>query len=131
DQRTGVRHRRLFHVPLCRGPGKLRSARATAALRAQSTKCLQTRVRAETLLMADFVYCLNSSTIRPTPILKKIEIAGQAGYAAIELWHDDIDAHLARGGTLKELRHALDDRQLAVPTTIYLKGWFETTGPEH
>lgn len=81
--------------------------------------------------MADFVYCLNSSTIRPTPILKKINIAGQAGYAAIELWHDDIDAHLARGGTLQELRHALDDHKLAVPTTIYLKGWFETTGPEH
>lgn len=81
--------------------------------------------------MADFIYCLNSSTIRPVPILKKIEIAGQTGYAAIELWHDDIDAHLARGGTLKEIRKALDDQGLAVPTTIYLKGWFETTGPEH
>jgi 2-keto-myo-inositol isomerase len=81
--------------------------------------------------MADFIYCLNSSTIRPTPILKKIEIAAAAGYRAIELWHDDIDAHLARGGTLAELRRALDDRGLAVPTTIYLKGWFETTGDPH
>ena len=81
--------------------------------------------------MTDFFYCLNSSTIRPVPILKKIEIAGKAGYAAIELWHDDIDAHLAGGGTLLENRHAIDDQNLDVPTTIYLKGWFETTGPEH
>ena len=81
--------------------------------------------------MADFLYCLNSSTIRPTPILEKIEIAARAGYVAIELWHDDIDAHLARGGTLGEIRKALADHKLSVPTTIYLKGWFETTGPEH
>jgi len=81
--------------------------------------------------MADFLYCLNSSTIRPVPILKKIEIAGKAGYAAIELWHDDIDAHLAAGGTLREIRKAVDDQNLDVPTTIYLKGWFETTGSEH
>ena len=81
--------------------------------------------------MSDFLYCLNASTIRPVPILKKIEIAGKAGYAAIELWHDDIDAHLADGGTLAEIRHAVDDQNLDVPTTIYLKGWFETTGPAH
>jgi 2-keto-myo-inositol isomerase len=79
--------------------------------------------------MADFLYCLNSSTIRPVPILKKIEIAGKAGYTAIELWHDDIDAHLAAGGNLGEIRKALDDQNLDVPTTIYLKGWFETSGP--
>ena len=46
--------------------------------------------------MPGFLYCLNSSTIRPAPILKKIEVAAQAGYSAIELWHDDIDAHVAR-----------------------------------
>ncbi len=81
--------------------------------------------------MANFIYCLNSSTIRPTPILDKIRIAGETGYQAIELWHDDIDAHLNQGGTLAELRWALGDNGLTVPTTIYLKGWFETTGSEH
>jgi len=81
--------------------------------------------------MANFIYCLNSSTIRPVPILKKIEVAAKAGYQAIELWHDDIDQFLAEGGSLKDIRKALDDRQLTVPTTIYLKGWFETTGAEH
>lgn len=79
--------------------------------------------------MADFLYCLNSSTIRPVPILKKIEIARRAGYCAIELWHDDIDAHLAQGGSLADIRAAVESEGLQVPTTIYLKGWFETTGP--
>lgn len=81
--------------------------------------------------MADFSYCLNSSTIKPAPILKKIEIAGKVGYSAIELWHDDIDAHLASGGSLRDIRKALADNRLAVPTTIFLKGWFDTTGDEH
>lgn len=81
--------------------------------------------------MSDFIYTLNSSTIRPTPILQKIRIAGEVGYKAIELWHDDLDAHVARGGTLAEVRQALADQGLTVPTTIYLKGWFETTGDLH
>ena len=81
--------------------------------------------------MSDFLYCLNSSTIKPTPILDKIAVAAEAGYAAIELWHDDIDAHLARGGRLTDIRKAVDDHGLRVPTTIMLKGWFDTTGEEH
>ncbi|MFM9963831.1 MAG: sugar phosphate isomerase/epimerase family protein [Planctomycetaceae bacterium] len=75
--------------------------------------------------MSDFIYCLNSSTIRPTPILDKIRIAGEVGYAAIELWHDDIDLHLSKGGTLSDIRQAVADQGLTVPTTIYLKGWAE------
>lgn len=81
--------------------------------------------------MADFIYCLNSSTIRPTPILDKIRIAGETGYSAIELWHDDIDAYLATGGKLSDIRKALAEHGLAVPTSIYVKNWFDTTGPEH
>ena len=81
--------------------------------------------------MTALKYSLNASTIRPTPILDKIKIAGETGYAAIELWHDEIDQHLAQGGTLDDLKRALGDHGLAVPTTIYLAGWFETTGQEH
>ncbi|RMG41467.1 MAG: sugar phosphate isomerase/epimerase [Planctomycetota bacterium] len=76
----------------------------------------------------DFVYCLNSSTIQTTPLLQKIRIAGEVGYRAIELWHSDIDAYLRSGGTLEELRRALDDSGLEVPTTIFLKGWWDTRG---
>lgn len=81
--------------------------------------------------MSRFQYCLNASTIRPTHLLRKVEIAAEAGYAGIELWHQEIDEYLAQGGTLRELRRALDDHGLAVPTTIYLAGWFDTTGDEY
>src|SRR5437588_721559 len=35
--------------------------------------------------MADFLYSLNASTIRPVPILDKIAVAGETGYAGIKL----------------------------------------------
>lgn len=78
--------------------------------------------------MPDFIYCLNASTIKTTPILEQIRVAAEAGYKAIELWHDDIDAHLKQGGSLSEIRSALSDRGLQVPTTIFLKGWWDTVG---
>lgn len=81
--------------------------------------------------MSGFRYSLNASTIKTTPLLRKIAVAAAAGYTGIELWHDDIDAYLAGGGTLTELRRALDDHGLAVPTTIHLKQWFQTTGDEY
>ncbi len=81
--------------------------------------------------MADFQYCLNGSTIKTTPILEKIAVAGKAGYRAIELWHDDIDSFLGKGGSLGDLRKALDDHDLALPTTIYLARWFDSTGPDY
>lgn len=81
--------------------------------------------------MPAFQYCLNTSTIRPTALLDKIRIAGETGYTAIELWHDDIEPYLASGGKLSDIRKALDDQRLQLPTTIYLRGWCDTTGPEH
>ena len=81
--------------------------------------------------MPQFRYCLNASTIATTPILKQIEVAAVAGYAAIELWHDHIDTHLGAGGTLAEIRKAIDDSGLKIPTTIYLAGWFQPAGVEH
>ena len=78
--------------------------------------------------MAELIYCLNSSTIKPTPILDKIRIAAETGYRAIELWHDDIDLYLNGGGTLADIKKAVDDYGLSVPTTIFLKGWWDNTG---
>lgn len=78
--------------------------------------------------MSAFRYSLNSSTIRTTPILEKIRVAAEAGYEAIELWHDDIDRYIRDGGSLRDIRNALADRRLVVPTTIMLKGWCEPDG---
>lgn len=81
--------------------------------------------------MSSFIYCLNASTIRPTPLLEKIRIAGSVGYAAIELWHDEIEAYVAAGNPLSDINKALSDAGLQLPTTIYLRGWCDTTGADH
>ena len=81
--------------------------------------------------MSEFLYCLNTSTIRPTPLLKKIEIAGKAGYNAIEPWNDEINAYLEQGGSLAELKHALADAGLKVVSVIALHSWITTEGAEY
>lgn len=81
--------------------------------------------------MTSLTYCLNASTIMTTPIMRQIEVAAEAGYKAIELWHDHIDTYLQEGGSLTDIRRSLEDHGLAVPTTIYLAGWFDTDGEEH
>ncbi|MCA9050588.1 MAG: sugar phosphate isomerase/epimerase, partial [Planctomycetaceae bacterium] len=78
-----------------------------------------------------FLYSLNSSTIKTTPILQKIRVAAEAGYSGIELWHDDIDAHVAGGGTVADVRKCVDDHGLKVPTTIHMKDWFQPAGEVH
>ena len=80
--------------------------------------------------MTPFGYCLNASTIRGTPVLRQIEVAAAAGFGALELWFADTDAHLAAGGSLREIRTALTDAGLCVPTLIYFSGWFECIEPE-
>jgi 2-keto-myo-inositol isomerase len=78
-----------------------------------------------------FKYCLNTSTIKTTPILEQITAATAAGYEAIELWHDKIDQYVIDGGFIGDIRNALDDCGLAVPTTIYLGGWFDAVDDEY
>ena len=73
--------------------------------------------------MANIAYCLNSSTIRPAPLMEKIQIAAEAGYEAIELWNDDLTAHQEAGGSLRDVAQALSDRGPAAPTCIAVHGW--------
>lgn len=76
--------------------------------------------------MADFLYALNTSTIQPIGLLDKIRIAREVGYDAIELWVTDVEAYLAEGRPLSDVRHALDDAGLVRPSMIFLKGWCES-----
>ena len=85
----------------------------------------------ETDPMPSFSYSLNGSTIRTTPVLDQIKVASETGYQALEIWHDKVDEYVESGGTVREIRRALDDSGLAVPTTIYLSGWFDSTGDGH
>ncbi|HPO12697.1 MAG TPA: sugar phosphate isomerase/epimerase [Candidatus Hydrogenedentes bacterium] len=63
---------------------------------------------------------LNSSTIRPTPLLDKIRIAAETGWDAIELWVNELDEYEKGGGDLKDLGKQINDRGLFVPNIIGL-----------
>ena len=81
--------------------------------------------------MGEFLFCLNTSTIRPTPLLDKIRLAGRAGYQAIEPWNDEIDAYLKTGGTLADLNRAISDAGLRVVSVIALHGWINAEGEQY
>lgn len=81
--------------------------------------------------MAEFITCLNTSTIRPTPLLDAIRIAGEAGYDAIEPWNDQVTAYLRDGGSLADLRRAIDDAGLKVVSMIALGGWIDAEGEQY
>lgn len=78
--------------------------------------------------MAEFTYCLNTSTIRPTPLLEKIRLAARAGYEAIEPWNDEIDDFVNSGGTIAEVKKAIADSGLKVVSVIALHSWITAQG---
>lgn len=69
-------------------------------------------------------FCLNTSTLRgyKLTLREEIEIAGRAGYDAIEPWMSELEAHEEAGGTLEELATMARDRGLSVQGAI---GFFE------
>jgi 2-keto-myo-inositol isomerase len=81
--------------------------------------------------MSEFIYCLNTSTIRPTPLLDKVAIAGRVGYQAIEPWNDEVDLYLDQGGTIPDLNKAIADAGLKVVSMIALFNWITTDGEEY
>jgi sugar phosphate isomerase/epimerase len=78
-----------------------------------------------------FVYCLNTSTIQPVPLLEKIRLAGKHGFAAIELWLNDVFAYLEAGGPLSDVIKAVADAGLYVPCMIAMKGWGDASNAEY
>lgn len=81
--------------------------------------------------MGAIQYCLNTSTIRPAPLMEKIRIAGKVGYKAVELWNDELSEYVNAGGSLKDVAQALHDAGLKVPTVIALHGWLGSQGVAH
>ena len=73
--------------------------------------------------MADFLFCLNTSTIRPASLMDKIAIVAEAGYDAIELWANDVEDYVAAGGNVGDVAKALDDAGLTRPSMISLRDW--------
>ena len=80
--------------------------------------------------MGQFQLGLNTSTIRPASLMDKIRITGEIGYTAIELWNNDLSEFEDQGGSLADVKKALDDQGLSVPTVIALHGWLNATGSD-
>jgi len=78
-----------------------------------------------------FVLCLNASTIKPTPLLDKINLAGKHGFAGIELWINDVYEYVGQGGEVRDVEKAIADQGLIVPSTIALRGWGEASEQEY
>ena len=70
-------------------------------------------------------YCLNTSTIREPQlgIEKEVEIAGQAGYNAIEPWIPTLREFVKQGGSLPDLRKRISDAGLTVESAIGFANW--------
>ena len=72
-----------------------------------------------------FRFSLNMSTIRgqnPT-VEQEIDIAGKAGYDAIEPWLNKLHAYADKGGSLKDLRKRITDHGLSVESAIGFPTW--------
>lgn len=78
-----------------------------------------------------FTFCLNTSTIKPQPLLKKIELASAAGFKGIELWINDIYDFIGRGGEVADVEKALSDHGLFVPSMIAIRQWGDMDGWEY
>lgn len=72
-----------------------------------------------------FKFCLNLSTIRGQELdaASEIEVAGKAGYDAIEPWFRKLNQYLAEGGKVEDLKRRIDDHGLTVESAIGFAKW--------
>lgn len=78
-----------------------------------------------------FTFCLNTSTIKPQPLLEKIRLTAEAGFAGVELWINDIYQYIGQGGEVRDVEQAIADRGLIVPCMIAMRQWAEASELEY
>lgn len=73
----------------------------------------------------DFLFCLNTSTIRGhhLGIEGELELAAKAGYTAVEPWLQPINDYIKSGKSLKDLRRRIDDLGLKIMSAIAFPQW--------
>ncbi len=73
----------------------------------------------------EFVFCLNTSTIRGQEpgLTGSVEIAGEAGYDAVELWVGEVQEYLERGNSLAELKRVIRSSGVKVAGAIGFAPW--------
>lgn len=72
-----------------------------------------------------FLYCLNMATIRGHKLgfAKELEVAAKAGFTAVEVWMDSLQAFLSQGGSLVEAKRRLQDLGLVAVNAIGFAEW--------
>lgn len=72
-----------------------------------------------------FKLALNTSTLLPykLDVKEQIRVTAEAGYEGIELWVRDIEAYLANGGSLAQLKRYIEDTGLTVINGIAFFKW--------
>ncbi len=72
-----------------------------------------------------FRYCLNMSTIRGQNLSMEedVDVAGKAGYDAIEPWLGKLHEFVGKGGSLKELRKRIEGHGMTVESGIGFAKW--------
>ncbi len=96
---------------------------ATAGLLAGSATA---RAKSERKKGTDpFRYCLNMSTIRgqELSVTGEVDVAGKAGYDAIEPWLGKLNDYKKSGGSLNDLRRRIEDHGLTVESAIGFARW--------
>ena len=78
-----------------------------------------------------FTLCLNTSTIKPQPMLQKIRLAAEAGFDGIEPWINDVYEFVGQGGEVSDIEKAIADHGLIVPCAIAVRGWGEAIDVEY
>lgn len=75
--------------------------------------------------MFPFKIALNTSTLFPFKlnVIQQIEIAAEAGYEGIELWMKDIEAYIASGGTVQDIKSALEKANIEFINAIAFFKW--------
>lgn len=79
-----------------------------------------------------FKTSLNMSTLFPfkLDVIQQIDVAAEAGYEGIELWVRDIDAYLAAGGSLNNLRSRIEQSGLTFANAIAFWKWADSVAAE-
>jgi len=70
-------------------------------------------------------FCLNTSTIRgqKLSVPEQVDVAGKAGYDAIEPWLGDLHKYVETGGSLNDLKKRLADHGLTAASAIGFAEW--------
>lgn len=73
----------------------------------------------------NFTFCLNTSTIRKQNIglMAELDVAAKAGYDAIEIWINTLEAYVAKGGNLKDVKQKAKDLGITIEDAIGFATW--------